>query len=284
VPATRLPDGSRRALTPPAIALAAILCGVGVRPLWAARTIAIGRISISGPRVERSLDGREWKALADGDVLRTGDQVRCDAASTASFDIGWARLVLGPDSLLAIPASTALSLRLETGRLEQLSEGSDIVKMRTAEALLTGKGHIVVWRQGTVTSVSARLGRFRVDAAGSSVRLEPGFGTAVAKGRAPLPPRPLAAPPDRLVPAGDPVYAERRAPIHLEWASQAPRHHVELLAVGSDLVVEQIAAGPSPANVVIPWPGTYRWRVAARDDDGIEGQPSRSGLICVLDW
>jgi hypothetical protein len=260
------------------------LSGAGPLPLAAAASIPIGRVSVTGGGVERSRDGREWKALADGELLRTGDSVRCDAASVARFDIGWAKLVLGPDSQLVIPPSGAISLRLEAGRLEQLSEGSDIVKMRTLEVLVTGKGHIVVWRQGTATSVSARLGRFRVDAGRSTVRLDPGFGTAVERGQAPLPPRPLTAPPDRLVPAGDPVYADRREPVRLEWASPAKRHHVELIAVGTDAVVEQLAAGESPATVLVPWPGTYRWRVAARDDEGIEGQPSRSGLICVLDW
>jgi hypothetical protein len=260
------------------------LAGADPPPLAAARTIPIGRVSVTGSGVERSLDGREWKALADGELLRTGDRVRCDATSMARFDIGWARLVLGPDSHLVIPPSGAISLQLEAGRLEQVSEGSDIVKMRTPEVLVTGKGQIVVWRQGTETSVSARVGRFRVDAGRSTVRLDPGFGTAVERGRAPLPPRPLTAPPDRLVPAGDPVYAERRGPVRLEWSSPAKRHHVELIAVGSDAVVEQAAVGESPATLLVPWPGTYSWRVAARDDQGIEGQPSRSGLICVLDW
>ncbi len=260
-----------------------VLSPAVLRPV-AAASVPIGRVSVAGTGVEGSTDGRQWKAMADGTLLRTGDRIRCDATSLARFDVGWAKLILGPDSEVTIPASKAISIRLEAGRLEQISEGSDIVKMRSDETLVQGKGHVVMRRQGDVTTVSARLGRFRVDGTRQSVRLEPGFGTAIRRGQAPLSPRPLTAPPEKLVPAADPVYVDRGQPIQLEWASPAKAYQVELVMVGTDAAVLQVAAGSPPLTLVVPWPGTYRWRVAARDEAGIEGQPSRSGLICVMDF
>jgi hypothetical protein len=39
----------------------------------------------------------------------------------------------------------------------------------------------------------------------------------------------------------------------------------------------------SPARIVIPWPGAFRWRVAAVDARGLEGLPSAVGLIAVAE-
>jgi hypothetical protein len=266
-----------------ALVLGLAVAGVCAPPV-AAATIPIGRVAIVGARVESSRDGRAWKELASGTLLRTGDWIRSDSASLARFDIGWAKLILGPDSQLVVPPSTLLSLRLEAGRLEQSSEGSDIVKVRTPEALVTGKGQVVVRRRDDTTSISARLGRFRVEAGGQTVRLDPGFGTAIRHGQPPLPPQPLPSAPDKLVPSADPVYVERGKPLQLEWTSLAKAHSIELTSVGSDVVVLQVAVGESPASIAVPWPGTYRWRVVAQDERGIEGLPSRSGVICVVDW
>ena len=42
-------------------------------------------------------------------------------------------------------------------------------------------------------------------------------------------------------------------------------------------------AGAPPLRLEIPWLGTYRWRVSARDARGIESRPSADGLICSVD-
>jgi hypothetical protein len=34
---------------------------------------------------------------------------------------------------------------------------------------------------------------------------------------------------------------------------------------------------------VIPWEGTYRWRISSRDAQGLEGRPSEAGVICVVE-
>jgi hypothetical protein len=239
---------------------------------------------VSGASVERSIDGRLWTDIEEGALLRTGERVRTGEASIARFAIGWASLVLGPSSEIGIPPSTLLSIDLSSGRLEQRSEGADIVKIRAAECLIRGKGYVIVRRLGEATAVASRLGRFRVQAAGHAVALDPGTGTLVRDGHAPLPERALAPAPAGIVPGPDPVYVERGAPVRLEWSSRAASHCLELIAVGTEAVVLQRDVGASPAQIAVPWPGTYRWRVAVRDDLGIDGQPSRSGLICVPGW
>jgi hypothetical protein len=36
-------------------------------------------------------------------------------------------------------------------------------------------------------------------------------------------------------------------------------------------------------SLVIPWLGTFRWRVYTLDREGLEGRPSAEGLVCVVD-
>jgi hypothetical protein len=244
----------------------------------------VGRVAIVGSRAERSLNGRDWTEFTDGTLLRTGERIRTDERTLARFDVGWSRLVLSPSSEIEIPPSRVLSIKLDRGRLEQTSEGEDIVATRTPECLVRGKGYVVVRREAATTAVSVRVGRFRIDAAGRVGNLEPGTGLLVRRGQPPLPPRPLPPAPDGLAPGPDPLYVERNAPVRLEWRSAEPTHRIELLAVGADSLVEQTNAGASPAEVTIPWPGTYRWRVVALNSDGLESLPSRSGLLCVPGW
>jgi hypothetical protein len=252
--------------------------------LAGAAGVPIGRITVVGSRAERSLNGRDWSEIADGALLRTGDRIRSDDRTLARIDVGWVSLVLSPSSEIEIPPSKVLSFRLERGRLQQTSEGEDIVTMRTSECLVRGRGHIVVRREAQTTAISVRVGRFRIDAAGAVASLDPGFGLLIRRGQPPSAPRPLLPAPDGLVPGPDPLYVERNEPVHLEWHSSAQLHEVELLAVGTETLVQQTNVGTSPAALTVPWPGTYRWRVVARDADGLESLPSRSGLLCVPGW
>ena len=38
-----------------------------------------------------------------------------------------------------------------------------------------------------------------------------------------------------------------------------------------------------PFALLIPWEGTFRWRVSSRDAEGLESRPSEEGLICVVE-
>jgi hypothetical protein len=58
---------------------------------------------------------------------------------------------------------------------------------------------------------------------------------------------------------------------------------VEILALQGDGVLLARDASAPPLRLEIPWLGTYRWRVAARDARGLESPPSSDGLICAVE-
>ena len=50
--------------------------------------------------------------------------------------------------------------------------------------------------------------------------------------------------------------------------------------LGPLLLAREVQA--PPLRLELPWLGTYRWRVAARDARGVESRPSDAGLICSV--
>jgi hypothetical protein len=246
--------------------------------------IAIGKLVWADRAVERAELPRKssWRRLAPGDALRTGDTFRTSADATARLDFPWMAVTLAPSTMLTIPASTVLSTTLEQGRAEFTGPGRDIVKIRVGDGEVRGGGRLVLRRTAGRTSAAALEGAFRVRAAGRTVEIEAGEGTVVEDGRPPAPPAALPAPPRDLVPGSDPLYVRSGQPVELRWAPAALAHHVEILALqGEEVLMAREAAAP-PLLVEIPWPGTYRWRVASRDPSGLEGRPSVEGLPCSV--
>ena len=70
-------------------------------------------------------------------------------------------------------------------------------------------------------------------------------------------------------------------PLELRWKGNAPGYQLELLPVGSDVVLLQRDVTAPPVKIEVPWQGAFRWRVSARDARGLEGLPSVDGLIAV---
>ena len=101
------------------------------------------------------------------------------------------------------------------------------------------------------------------------------------EGKPPLPAQALPQPPQGLVPGSDPQYVAPGDTVALSWTPRGAAHQIEVLPVGSDDVLIQRDVGAPPWRVAIPWPGAFRWRVAARDERGLEGRPSAEGLICI---
>jgi hypothetical protein len=151
----------------------------------------------------------------------------------------------------------------------------------TAEARIRGEGRLAVRRERGRTLVSAFAGSFKVEAGGKLVTLSAGYGTIVEKGGAraalELPKAPLD-----LDPGDDPLYVSPNEPVTLRFASAARTHHLQVLGIDSSQILIERDVQAAPGTVAIPWPGTFRWRVAARDAEGLEGPPSREGLIVVV--
>ncbi|HEX9187276.1 MAG TPA: hypothetical protein VGB87_09405 [Vicinamibacteria bacterium] len=247
--------------------------------------IAIGDVTWADGEVERAeLPAKSaWRRMGAGDKVRTGDTFRAGASSTARLEFPWMAVTLAPGAMLTIPASTVLSTVLEQGRAEFAGPGKDIVKILVGDVEVRGGGRLVLRRSPGRTSASALDGSFRVRAARRTVEIAAGQGTVVADGAPPASPSPLPAAPKGLVPGKDPVYVRSGQAIELRWAGSDRAHHVEVLGLAGDEVLLSREAGAPPFRVEIPWLGTYRWRVSARDARGVESRPSADGLICSVE-
>jgi hypothetical protein len=246
--------------------------------------IAIGEITWSVNDLERAQppDKTKWRRVAGGDKLRTGDTLRSGAESLTRIELPWMTVTLGSASMLTIPPSAVLSTVLDQGRAEFSGPGRDIVKIQVGEGEVRGGGRLVLRRSLGRTGVSVRDGSFRVRALGRQVEVKAGQGTIVFDGRPPEAPFPLPAAPKRPRPGSEVAYVRSGQPVELSWAGSGRAHQVELLALQTDDVLLAREAGASPFQLEIPWLGTFRWRVSARDERGVESAPSPAGFVCSV--
>jgi hypothetical protein len=224
-----------------------------------------------------------WEQAVEGSDFDVGEGLRTGPEGVARLELPWMIVSVGPDSELRFPDDHLLSAVLRKGRVVLEAEAHEALKLVTAEGEIRGQGRAIVRREAGRTSVTCVEGGFEVQAGGRGVRLSPGSGTVVHAGLPPTAVADLPPPPreESLWPGRDPVYTGRGQPLELVWEDRAPAYHLEVLPVGADLVLLQRDVGPPPVSLRLPWGGAFRWRVAARDDRGLEGLPSAEGLICV---
>jgi hypothetical protein len=276
-----------RSLRPAAVAGGLLAGALGLAPSsWAQNAPAIaalGRLARVEQQVEQKGAGAGWRKAVEGGPLSIGEDLRTGAEGVARIELPWMALTVSPGSVLRFPDEFLLSAVLESGRAVLDAEEQEALKLVTPEAEVRGKGRAVVRREGGRTLVSCLEGGFFVESAGGAVRLTPGEGSVVASGRAPGAPQATPKPPaaGSLRPGRDCAYVAPGDPTELKWRSDAPAFAIEILPVGSDVVLIARDVGPPPARVAIPWSGAFRWRVAARDARGLEGEPSADGQICV---
>ena len=167
---------------------------------------------------------------------------RCARAPTPSraWSCPGCRSRCQPGSTLRFPDAFLLQATLEAGRALVEAPSLDALKIVTDEAEVRGRGRAVVRRQARSTLVTCLAGRFMVEAARSVVTLQPGQGTVVVAGQPPSAPQGvLEAPTEGLWPALDPVFVTPDEPLELRWKGNAPGYQLELLPVGSDVVLLQ---------------------------------------------
>ncbi len=280
--------GHSRASRRRGAAVLAALLTTSVPPVAAqissgAAGLTVAKLEWGDRPVERKAEGEDsWQRLGVGDPLRTGDRLRTSPSGVARLDFPWMAVTLGPSSVLSIPASKVLSTVLEQGRAEFSGAGRDIVKIRVGQGEIRGGGRLVLWHEGERTAAAALGGTFRVSGAGKTVVIQAGEGTSIKGAQPPLVATPLPEAPDGLVPGGDPVYVPSGETTELHWTPRGNAHHVEVLALQSDDVLLARSVSTPPARIEIPWLGTYRWRVSARDGRGVESAPSADGYVCVV--
>jgi hypothetical protein len=244
--------------------------------------VAVARVSFAERTVDRATPEGRWQGVTEGMRIRTGERLRTGPEGQAQVSFPWMHLTLGPSSLLTIPAGLVLSMTLESGRAQVSSDG-DMIKVVTEEARTVGGGQLVVRRYDGATRVMSLRGGFRVQTPTGEILLGAGQGTMVPAGQPPTPAVALAEPPSHLSPGADPRYVKQGGTITLSWEGEATAYHVQVLDLdGRTVLLERDVSGRQ-LDVPLPWVGTYRWHVAARDVRGLEGRPSGDGLIVVVD-
>jgi len=262
--------------------LAPLALQAATAPAGAADALALARVSLVERKVELAKRGATWQAAVEGGQLRIGEALRTGPDAVARLELPWMALTLGPGSTVDFPDDFLLRASLDGGRALLEAQGRDALKVVTAEAEVRGQGRAVVRRQGRETLVTCLAGTFHVEGGGLAVALSAGRGTVVRTGGAPSAPQPVPAPPaGGMWPGRDPVYAAPGQSLELRWKGDAPAYQIELLPVGSDVVLLQRDVDAPPARIEVPWEGAFRWRVSARDERGLEGPPSEDGFIAV---
>lgn len=243
--------------------------------------VHVGRVEPLGTGAEILAHGK-WRTLSEDGAIATGESVRTNDSSSAVIDVAWSVLILGPSSSFRFLPSRVLVGRLEEGRVEERATAADIVRLQTPEGAISGQGHVIVRRQNKRTAVSVVSGIFRVQNGKGGVEVSGGQGTLMESDRGPTPVAVLPTAPSASGPAGEVVYAVRGTPATMQWASPSPRHHVQVVTEPGGHVVAD-SEGSATSFATSPPLGLYRWRVAAIDASGLEGQSSADGFICVVD-
>jgi hypothetical protein len=244
-------------------------------------TSALGKLTYVEQQVEQAGGSAPWQPAREGSPLRLGERLRTGPSAVARIELPWMAFTVSPAAALSFPDQDLLSAVLERGRLALSAEAREILKVVTPEAEVRGRGRVVVRREGQRTLVTAIAGRFTVEGSGQVVVLAAGKGTVVSDKGRPLAPVDAPEAPRSLKPGADPVYVTPGTAVRLDAANTRTANQIELLPVGSDVVLLQRDVGPPPWKLEVPWPGAFRWRVASRDERGLEGPPSADGGICV---
>jgi hypothetical protein len=232
--------------------------------------------------VELAREGSDWAALAQGTTLRAGDRIRTRSAGLARIEASPSSFTLSGDARLSLARVPVLSIRLEEGRVELHAGGNQKLELSTSEATIRGTGSAVVRREVGRTLVSALAGSFEVAARGRHLELTANTGVVIGAKDASFTRVPLPLAPAGVDPGTDPRYMASNESVALTFVSDARSHHLQVLAIDSDeTVIERDVTRP-PASLLVPWPGTFRWRVASISDEGLEGPPSKEGLLAVV--
>jgi hypothetical protein len=132
------------------------------------------------------------------------------------------------------------------------------------------------------SSVSVFNGSSGVSAVNQTVIVKEGFGTDVAKGAPPRPPRPLPAAPLFTSPLSDTV-GLATAGLRFSWVPTAPRTRLEISSEAAFRSIEHSLVTPDSVLQVSLAPGTYYYRATALDSGGLESNSDLSRSLTVVD-
>ena len=245
-----------------------------------------------------------WIAASVGDPLRERDGVRTYEKSSAelAFDDG-ARLTLGEQSLVflqrvgtSLHGTPTRTLEIVEGQADLRSQKADGDRPLREVEILVG-GARTTTRPGPSPTAQARArrsseggaqmmlyaGESAVEAAGKTVDLKAGQGTAVPKGGAPRPAETLLEAPRPTLPAPEARFDHANPRFAWSPVRGARSYAVEVCRdTGCGELVER-AAGLSrpqwtPAGLPV---GQLYWRVMAVSASGLDGFPSTPQVVSI---
>lgn len=242
---------------------------------------ALARLAVVDQAAELRHGDARWTQAREGMAVEIGDAVRVGPQALARLELPWMAVTVSAGASLRFADQPLLAALLEGGRALVESERHPMLKLVTPGAEVRGRGRAVVRVDPRSTMVSCLAGRFDVASPRGAVSLTAGRGCVVLRSGRPSAPLAIPAAPKALAPGADPRYAERGEPVELSWDGRGAGFQLELLPVGSEVVLlAREAVGP-PLRLAVPWPGAFRWRVSARDARGLEGPPSGDGLLAI---
>jgi hypothetical protein len=253
------------------------------RPAKPVPPAPVASVRILDGTVERG-PGPSWKSAAREFRIAPGEVLRTSRDGAALLTFPWMHIVVADDTIVGLTPSTVLSATLARGRIQEQATAGDILKVVTAEAEVRGRGDVVVIRSESppLTRVSALRGWFRVKSPRGTLSLDGGQAAVIAPAGAPELVE-LPAAPTGLNPGSDPAYVVQGRAQRLAWNGSAPRYRVQVVSLEGDEFVLSREVAASSVEVPGRWLGTFRWRVSALDERGVEGAPSAPGLICVVE-
>ncbi len=241
----------------------------------------------------------EWTPAHVDLPLRPLARVRTprDGGGEVRFSDGDA-LGLGPEALVVIYGRERAARRTRRRAADVTVRGGDVfarlaardgrrIETEAAEiepapgASVLHVGHDEGRRRSTVSVYEGRAG---VRAQGREVRVDRGFGTWIAVGEPPRPPRPLLAP-SRWEGGEAPLATLADTPLRLSWATEAAVSRLEVFGAEDAELARPLRRLDVPARsetLAELAPGAYRLRLTGVDADGVVGRPGAARSLLVL--
>ena len=251
-------------------------------------------IAIEGRAQIVRADGTALDSVAPGTLLQLGDTLKTDADSSAAIEFAdgsqltlYSAGVMRFDHLTAHGETGMVDSRLHLieGRLDTrvkpaVGPGSRF-EIQTPSAISAVRGteyRAAVSGSDQTSNIEVLEGGVRVAAARKGRLIAQGFGTQVAVGQPPLPPRRLLPPP--ILDPVPPRVIELNWPLSWQAIDQARDYRVEISAVDKREVLawEQVVQRP---KVRLPdlSDGDYRVRIRGIDQIGLEGENTLRSLV-----
>ncbi len=245
-----------------------------------------------------------WKPAKASELMQPNDKLQTYAGAHATIGLKndqqlfvheLTLLVFGDYDKDDAHARTTGTLVVESGRVQTRSldaaRRADMTWKTPNSEVKVGRvetqraGYDLVIDAGADDKLSVLLGTAAVKAQGATVSVPEDFGTLVRHGQAPQPPRPLPPPPTGLrTDAPEYFRADLFTGLPLTWRASTAAASYRVVVAADDAFSRVALDAEAPAaafDARALTAGAWRWRVSARDADGLESKPSATASFTV---